>query len=191
MVVVTKATQAEVGQGMAFSRQSKREYVLAALEKYERHLTRYAARMLGGDVDSASDVVQFAYLKLCQQDDFKRDGQLKAWLYAVCRNRTIDLIRKNGRLSSVESAQLDLSEGGSVDPRLDAERREWFSELRMRIDQLPAVDREIIDLWSHGLKHQEIAEITDKKASTVRVQLHRLIKSLKREMGVESVTESH
>ena len=176
---------------MAFSKQSKQEYVLAALEKHERHLTRYAARMLGGDVDSASDVVQFAYLKLCQQQDVKRDNQLKAWLYTVCRNRVIDLIRKNGRLSSMESAQLDLSEGAAVDPRLDAEQREWFSELRERIDQLPAVDREIIDLWSNGLKHQEIAEITNKKASTVRVQLHRLIKSLKREMGVESVTESH
>ena len=176
---------------MAFPNKSKRDYVLLALDKYERHLTRYAARMLGGDVDRAADVVQVAFMKLCEQDSAKQDSQLKAWLYTVCRNRVIDLIRKNSRVSSMEPAVMDLSAGMFDNPQLDAERREWLSVLHERISRMSDQDREIIDLWSHGFKHREIAEITGKKSSTVRVQLHRSIQSLKRELGVESVKESH
>lgn len=176
---------------MAFSNPSKRDYVLLALEKHERHLTRYAARMLGGDVDRAADVVQFALMKLCEQDSPKPAGQLKAWLYTVCRNRVIDLIRKNGRVSSLEPAVMDLSTGMFDSPQLDAERRESLSILHERISRLPDKDREVIDLWSHGFKHREIAEITGRKPTTVRVQLHRSIQSLKRELGVESAKDIH
>ena len=158
--------------------------MLSALEKYERHLTRYAARMLGGKLDVAEDVVQFAFLKLCQQDQKKPDRQLKAWLYTVCRNRIIDEFRKSGRQTSIDPVHFETTLGQQVNPQIDVERREWFQRVQASIDRLPDQDREIIDLWSNGLRHSEIAKIVSKKAGAVRVQLHRVIQSLKKELGV-------
>ena len=157
---------------MTNSRDSMREYVLSALEKYERHLTRYAARRLGGNLDVAADIVQFAFMKLCQQDQNRTDRQLKAWLYTVCRNRIIDEFRKSGRLTTVDPAHFETTCGQQTSPAVDAERREWLTALQQRIDGLPEQDREIIDLWSHGLRHQEIAEVVSKTPGAVRVQLH-------------------
>ena len=170
---------------MTISRDSRREYVLSALEKHERHLTRYATRMLGGNLDVAADVVQFAFMKLCEQDQKKPDRQLKAWLYTVCRNRIIDEFRKSGRQTYVDPVHFDSTFGHEANPQADVERREWLCSVKQRIDQLPDQDREIVDLWSHGLRHQEIAEIVSKKAGTVRVQLHRVIQLLKKELGVK------
>ena len=170
---------------MTFSRKAKREYVLSALDKFERHLTRYAERKLSGNTDLAADVVQFAFMKLCEQNDRKPDGQLKAWLYTVCRNRIVDLVRKNGRLRFVEPDLMNPADLQNEGPGKNVEDRERLEMLQHRINKLPDQDREVIDLWSHGLKHQEIANVTSKKPGAIRVQLHRVIQLLKKEMGVE------
>ncbi len=168
---------------MTLSRKSKREYVVSALDKFERPLKRYAARMLGGNLDMAADVVQYALMKLCEQDQTKSDRQLQAWLYAVCRNRIFDEYRKNGRQITTDPAHFEMSLGNAVDPQSQVEQREWLQSLKKKIDALPEHDREIIDLWSHGLKHREIAEVVGKKAVTIRVQIHRVIQVLKKEFG--------
>ena len=170
---------------MTISQDSWREYVLSALEKHERHLTRYAARMLGGNLDGAEDVVQFAFMKLCQQGQKKPDRQLKAWLYTVCRNRIIDEFRKRGRQISIDPVHFETTLGHHGQPQQDIERREWLQRVKASIDRLPDQDREIIDLWSNGLRHSEIAEIVSKKPGAVRVQLHRVIQLLKKELGVK------
>ena len=175
---------------MTISRDSRREYVLSALEKHERHLTRYAARMLGGNLDVAADVVQYAFMKLCEQDQKKTDGQVKAWLYTVCRNRIVDEFRKRGRQTSIDPAHFESILGDESNPQIDAERREWLGKVKQQIDQLPDQDREIIDLWSHGMRHKEIAEIVSRKPGTSRVQLHRVIQLLKKELGVPKTTKA-
>ena len=163
--------------------------MLKALDKHERHLTRYAARMLGGNLEAAADVVQFAFMKLCQQDQTKSDRQLKAWLYTVCRNRIFDDFRKSGRQTTVDPAHFELTLEPSANPASDSERREQLSQIKIQIDQLPDQDREIVDLWSHGLKHQEIAKVVSKSPAAVRVQLHRVIQRLKKDLGTSQADQ--
>ena len=45
---------------------TRRQWVLAVLDRYEAPLVRYAARLLG-DGDSAREAVQHAFLQLCER----------------------------------------------------------------------------------------------------------------------------
>src|SRR5439155_5640299 len=74
----------------------RREWVLAALDQFEARLLRYAQRLLG-NLDESRDVVQFVFLRLCDQSPAKIGDRLAQWLYTVCRNRALDVLRASGR----------------------------------------------------------------------------------------------
>jgi RNA polymerase sigma-70 factor (ECF subfamily) len=88
-------------------------WIRAALERHEAPLVRYATRQLRGDVNRARDVVQDTFLRLCQADRAKVEGHLEAWLFTVCRNRAIDVTRKEGRLGALDNIRkMDSGQAG-------------------------------------------------------------------------------
>ncbi|MEL7498463.1 MAG: sigma-70 family RNA polymerase sigma factor [Planctomycetota bacterium] len=172
---------------------TRKEWLLSALDQYESRLTAYANRMLGGDLDQARDVVQFAFLKLCEQDIDQIATKLAAWLFTVVRNRILD--QKRRASSQDESLDFDCRDQNSIDPAEQAEKVEFLRRLRRLMDHLPESQREIIDLWSHGFRTREISEITGIEPGTVRVRMHRAIKTLQQKPLVakwliESKTDS-
>ena len=82
-------------------------WIRQALERYEKPLIRYACRITG-DLETARDVVQDAFLRLCQADRAKVDGHLAAWLYTVCRNRAYDVRRKEGRMDALTQGRAEV-----------------------------------------------------------------------------------
>ena len=131
--------------------------MLSAFDQYERPLTRYASRMLHGDSEKAADAVQFAFMKLCEQDAAaKTTSQLKSWLYTVCRNRIIDDVRRNGRFKAAEPELAISNRDNEADPERFAADQDDLRLLKNLIDQMSDQDRELIDLWSQGFKHAEI-----------------------------------
>src|SRR5476651_570419 len=74
-------------------------------EAFARHhapLLRYAAR-LTGDADRAQDVVQDTFVRLMAQPPGAVDGHLAEWLFTVCRHRAVDVLRKEGRMKSLDT----------------------------------------------------------------------------------------
>src|SRR3954467_4789260 len=69
-------------------------------------LTRYAARILG-DPDRARDVVQDAFIKLMAQPAEAIDGHAVELLFTVCRNASLDVLRKEGRMRRFEDGQIE------------------------------------------------------------------------------------
>jgi RNA polymerase sigma-70 factor (ECF subfamily) len=163
---------------------SHRQWVMDSLQQYECRLLRYATRLLGGDEDSAQDVVQHAFLKLCQQNQQEIGGRIVPWLYLVCRNKVLDQIRKRKRMESTGEERERAIEGREIDPSQIAEKRDFVSVVQRLIGQLPENQREAIDLWSHGLQYSEIASVIEKNESTVRVQVHRAIQKLKQNQAI-------
>ncbi|MEC9093933.1 MAG: sigma-70 family RNA polymerase sigma factor [Planctomycetota bacterium] len=159
--------------------ENHRQWVMETLQQYERQLLRYATRLLGGDEEGAQDIVQHAFLKLCQQDQNEISGRIAPWLYLVCRNKVLDQIRKQKRMEPTNPDRERSIEGRETDPSQSAEKQDFVSLLRRLIGQLPDNQREVIDLWSHGLPYSEIASVIKKNESTVRVQVHRAIQKLK------------
>ena len=50
---------------------------------------------LTGDLERARDVVQETFLRLAVQQPSSVDGHLAEWLYRVCRQRALDVCRKD------------------------------------------------------------------------------------------------
>jgi RNA polymerase sigma-70 factor (ECF subfamily) len=166
----------------------RRGWVLAALDEYEVRLVRYALRLVG-DEDLARDCVQHAFLKLCDDPRHATEGnatdRVAAWLFRVCRNRAIDHLRQAGREQSVgwalptenEKASGMVGTAHPTDPNPGpakaTESRELAACLRELVADLPAAQREAIDLWCEGFAYREIGEITGNKEGHVRVLVHR------------------
>ena len=70
----------------------REEWISLALEEYESMLLSYAYN-LTRDYEKAQDIVQDTFLSLCKAD-MGKVAFLKAWLFKVCRNRALEIIRK-------------------------------------------------------------------------------------------------
>ena len=149
---------------------SRRQWVLAALERYEVPLVRYALRLLGEE-DSARDAVQRAFLQLCEQSPEKLEGRQSQWLFAVCRNKALDLLRGRQRNAAAGDGELADFPGRELDPAAAAEQQDLAGRLNCLVAQLPTSQREAIDLWSEGFSYREIAAIAGHSEGNVRASL--------------------
>ncbi|HUE73322.1 MAG TPA: sigma-70 family RNA polymerase sigma factor [Pirellulaceae bacterium] len=162
--------------------QRHRQWVLAALESFETRLLGYAARLLHGDEEAARDVVQHAFLRLCDQREKEVGPHLAPWLFTVCRNRAMDLIRERCRreeLEGVHKANGHAAASAERDPAAAAEDDDLHAALRLLLVKLPAAQQEAIDLWAQGLAYREIAEVLGRGEVGVRVLVHRGLKNLR------------
>ena len=72
------------------------EWVRAAVDRFSGPLTRYA-QVITGDIEQARDVVQDTFIRLCDEKPGRVDPYLAQWLFTVCRNRALDVQRKQSR----------------------------------------------------------------------------------------------
>ena len=160
--------------------QRHRQWVLAALDTFETRLLGYAARLLHGDEDAARDVVQHAFLRLCDQKEQEVGPHLAPWLFTVCRNRAMDLIRERCRREGLEEVHKANGHAAcGCDPAASVEEHDLAQSLRTLLARLPTAQQEAIDLWAQGLAYREIAEVLSRGEVGVRVLVHRGLKSLR------------
>lgn len=154
-------------------------WIVSALTLYEGPLLRYASRLLG-DVDRARDVVQDTFLRLCREDPARLDGHLAQWLFTVCRNRALDVQRKEGRVQPLDERKLDEQPASAPGPARLLERREDLQAVLTVMATLPASQQEVLRLkFQGGLTYQEIAGVTSLSVSHVGVLLHNAIKAIR------------
>jgi RNA polymerase sigma factor (sigma-70 family) len=164
--------------------QNKADWVRSALERHEASLLRYAASITG-DVDRARDVVQDTFVRLCEEDPAKADGCLAEWLF-TCRNRALDVQRKEKRMTALTDIDLERRDNGEPSPAATAEKREESSRALQFLELLPANQREVIRLkFQSGLSYAEISRVTNLSVSNVGFLMHTGIKTLREKMQSE------
>lgn len=163
-------------------------WIAAALDAHERPLVAYARRRMG-DLEAARDVVQEAFLRLCRTDNPPPAERVRPWLYRVCRNLTIDHLRKEGRMHLLDqTAGLTdpASTNGSV-ARAAAEQAEETSRLLDCVGALPARQQEVLRLrFQDALSYREIASVTGASVSHVGVLLHGAMATLRRRLAADA-----
>jgi RNA polymerase sigma-70 factor (ECF subfamily) len=150
--------------------------------RYQPAIFRWGL-MFARDPDEAEDITQEVFVRAHRQlSQYRSDGSLEAWLYAITRRAAYQMRRtqkRRGRLALSPGARpaLDVyttDPGGRVDrERAAAVIREMFSELPMR-------QREIFDLVDlQGFTPAEVADRTGMKPASVRASLFKARSSIR------------
>ena len=156
---------------------SREDWVSSALGRYEAPLMRYAARLLD-DAEMARDVVQDCFVRLCEQRPETLDGHLAEWLFTVCRRRSIDHLRRNGRMHRLDDVEPAVR---MEDP---VERREEEQTLLDRVARLPKLQQEVLLLkFQEGLSYKQISAITMTSVGNVGYLLHHALRTLRSQLA--------
>jgi len=152
-------------------------------------LTRYAARLLG-DADRARDVVQDTFVRFMARPAAEIDGHVVEWLFTVCRNRALDVLRKESRMAPLSDGSAERI--AAADPR-PGERLEASEMRRLAlglIRRLPPNQQEVVRLkFQNGFSYKEIARITELSVSNVGFLIHTAVASLRREWAARASQE--
>ena len=167
---------------------SKTTWIVAALNRHERHLVRYATWILG-DIERAREVVQETFLRLCKEQPSRLGGHLAQWLFTVCRNLAFDIRRKENRMRSLSDDELNALHRTGREPRPHAalEQNETLSQVLQVVERLPKNQREVVYLkFQCDLSYKEISDITRLSVTNVGFLIHTAIKALRKELLTES-----
>ncbi|MFO1460439.1 MAG: sigma-70 family RNA polymerase sigma factor [Verrucomicrobiota bacterium] len=155
------------------------EFIRTALERYESPLVRYCYG-LTGNLDTARDVVQDTFLRLCEQAPGAVEGHLAQWLFTVCRNRALDVQRKATRMTSLNEGELDHRASADPSPAESAATRDTVHRIDELLADLPLNQREVVRLkFQNQLSYQEIAAVTSLSVGNVGFLLHTALKTLR------------
>lgn len=143
---------------------------------YSRQLYWYALSLCG-DPALAEDLMQDSFVK-AMLSYAGPPGDVKLWLFRVCRNQWIDRKRKDCRLAPMPDSFPAMAE--------DSESmlaREQLNRVYRAMRTLPEAMRELIALHCvMGLPHREIAELWGASPGAVRTLLCRARLLLKKKL---------
>jgi RNA polymerase sigma-70 factor, ECF subfamily len=121
----------------------------------------------------AEDVVQEAFLSLWRSGaryDRSR-GSVRSWVLSVVHHRAIDAFRREVVKDRRNVSDEGLAERVAASERTDreVERRDDARQVRSALEELPAEQRQVIELaYFGGFSHSQIADMLDLPAGTVK-----------------------
>lgn len=159
--------------------ESREKFVERAMREYQSQLIGYAYGIVH-DMERARDVVQDTFIRLCQQELGKVQGGLKTWLYTVCRNRALDMLRKERRIVEIDEVRWQRLEDPASSPDNATDQGERLEQMMQLMDQLTENQREVILLkFRDGLSYKEISVRTGLGTGNVGFILHHGLKRLR------------
>jgi RNA polymerase sigma-70 factor (ECF subfamily) len=121
----------------------------------------------------AEDIVQEAFLSLWRSGtgyDRSR-GSVRSWVLSAVHNRAIDALRRTGAKAGRDVSDEGIAERLQAPEATDTEveRRDEARRVRSALDELPADQRQVIELaYFGGLTHSQIAEVLELPPGTVK-----------------------
>ncbi|MEM6505323.1 MAG: sigma-70 family RNA polymerase sigma factor [Planctomycetota bacterium] len=162
-----------------------RRHLHDAVARYHRPLVAYALSQTG-DLERARDAAQDTLLRLCQQPAERLEHdilpKLAPWLFTVCRNRVIDLHRKESHMTATPGMEQGAA-ATEPGPAEHAEAHDQKRRLLGLVASLPTRHREVVQLrFQGGLSYKDIAKVTGYSVSYVGVLLHEAMASLRQQL---------
>jgi RNA polymerase sigma-70 factor (ECF subfamily) len=163
--------------------------------RYERPLVRFAMHITG-DADRARDVVQDTFIRLCRAVAGEGgavpapDG-VAGWLFRVCRNRALDVQKKERRMDYPGSDHLEARQSRGPSPASVVEARSELQEALQALRALPARQQEVVRLkLQAGLSYAQISEVTGHSVSHVGVLLHGALRAIREHLQLAATVAS-
>lgn len=148
--------------------------------RYGESVYTFCFRMMC-DSDRADDAFQETFMCVVRfRDSFNRAKPFHAWLFAIARNCCLTILRRDKFFETLDDVADDESLIAWEDP-LDITERDMINEA---LAQLPLQSREALLLYEYeGFSYEEIAEMTGRGLSSVKVRIHRARKTLRATLG--------
>jgi RNA polymerase sigma-70 factor (ECF subfamily) len=151
--------------------------------RYSRRVYALAKSRLR-DHDVAEDLTQSVFATLAEKlsrGEYSELGRFEAWLFRVAANRVRDHVRRMRlRPSPHDPEVLDASNAAPSHATPDDTGHLQRSRLRLAIERLTDLDRDIIELRHHGgLSFKQIAEVLQEPLGTLLARHHRALRKLK------------
>jgi RNA polymerase sigma factor (sigma-70 family) len=168
---------------MRSERIKKAQELEEILRRFEIPLLQYAQRITG-DREKARDVVQETFIKFQRNGALRRDDQPATWLFTVCRNRALNVCRKERRIMYLNEELIEARDSEQPMPFDQLEEKEATGFLLRIVATLPARQQEVVQLkFQNDLSYQQIAQIMQTTANNVGVLLHTALKTLRQRYG--------
>src|SRR4051812_16990992 len=152
----------------------KSRWIAESLELYQTPLIRYATWIVG-DLDSAREIVQETFFRMCKEQPAKISGHLAQWLFTVCRNLSLDARRRESRMTPLGDIEI------AVAP--DFDEKHTVSQIFQVVETLPKNQREVIYLkFQCDLSYKEISEITKLSVTNIGFLIHTAVRAIRKEM---------
>jgi RNA polymerase sigma-70 factor (ECF subfamily) len=155
-------------------------------DRYNRLVYRTALGVTG-DTESASDLLQEVFLRLfrfAERIDVERP--LEPWLYRMTANLSYTYVKRRRWAQPIEDVSEWLAGPKRSQPTYRAEKNEAWKQVEEAIQQLPLPQRMVIVLYYINERSlQEVAEILEIPAGTVKSRLHYARQALKENMSMQ------
>jgi RNA polymerase sigma-70 factor (ECF subfamily) len=173
------ADECDSGPTMKLSPQEFESFIEEAVTEYESSLIGYARTYLY-DLDRARDVVQDTFIRLCKQDPEKVKLHLKSWLFTVCRNRCLDVLRKDKRIEPLDDAGWQKIASTDSSASENAESGDEHLDVMRYMGRLSENQREVILLkFQQGMSYEEIQRVTGLTSGNIGFLIHAGLKRLR------------
>jgi RNA polymerase sigma-70 factor (ECF subfamily) len=136
----------------------------------------------------AEDIVQEAFMSLWRSGaryDRTR-GSVRSWILGAVHHRAIDAFRREGAKQGQDVRDETAAERVPARELTDAEavRRDEARHVRAALDELPADQRQVIELaFFGGFTHSQIATILDLPSGTVKGRMRLGLSKLRIALG--------
>ena len=161
------------------------------MQNNETRIYNLTLRMTGNPED-AMDLTQDAFLNAWRGlKFFKGDSAFSTWVYRLASNACIDFLRRRKRRTDISAPMPTYEEADSqpdipddrFHPEQELERQELRRAVLNGLEQLSPEHRQVLVMREiNGLSYQEIADILDLEAGTVKSRIARARISLRKRL---------
>ncbi len=147
-------------------------------ERYHLRLFNFFLKM-GLKRDISQDLTQNLFYRLLKyRNSYKEGNSVRSWIYQIARNLHTDHCNQQKKRDDLFMQTETLT--GEMTDESDSYGEEEYEKLDTAFSRLTDTQKEIIVLSRYqGLKHAEIAAITNQSVPAIKVAIHRAIKQLR------------
>jgi RNA polymerase sigma factor (sigma-70 family) len=151
-------------------------------KRHESRIFRYLRRNVKNEA-AANDLMQEVWFAVLRgAANYQPSAKFTTWLFTIAHNRTVDMIRANHRLQSLDAGDdadpeapspLErLADSPKLEPPTQVQSQDEATALLRAIEQLPVEQRSAFLLQAEGeLSVEEIADATGSNFETVKSRL--------------------
>lgn len=127
--------------------------------------------------EDANDILQNVFIKAWKGlDEFKQESKISTWLYRIAINESLDFLRKQKTLMSIED-NAPAVERLMADDFFDGDRMQ--AQLQVAIAQLPEVQRTVFNLrYFDEMKYSDISQLLGTSEGALKASYHIAVRKI-------------